>query len=412
MNLPRLLFPKSLTRIARCFIYLFIYSTTVYAENTDTRWLDRFQVHGFASQALIITHNNNFFGNSTHGSAEFTELGLNTSFQLSSKVRLAGQVISRRAGEMYNGSPWVDYALIDINLRSTSQHQLGAYLGRVKLPIGLYNETRDVAHTRQGIFVPQVIYFDKVRNLIMASDGINLYSHHFLSNGTFILQTGVGYPIPDKNVEYAYMGQDWAGKLERNNPSIFGKVTYEHDGGRWISSLSGIHVSLDFNPSSTDSMPPLGTGLKQGEIDIDYTILSVQYNGEKWQFTTEVALEHISYDIGVAFNDVGGDSIGFYSQLDYRFTTNWQAFVRYGEFQLNKGDWNGSKTAQRTGLPAHTNYAKIWVIGGHWNIKQNIKARAEFQLAEGVATLSSRENNIPMTDKYWNLFSISLSYRF
>jgi len=420
---------KAFLKLINVFVFLFIGMSSTVSAEANSHWSERIQTHGFASQALIFTTDNNFFGDSEHGSADFTELGLNASFKLSPNIRLAAQLISRHAGEFYNGSPWLDYALIDINFMSTHQHQLGSYIGRVKNPVGLYNDTRDVAHTRQGVFAPQVIYFDKVRNLIMSADGLHLYSNHFLSTGNLLIQAGAGYALPDKNVEYAYMGQNWAGELEGNNLSFFGRVMYEHDGGRWIFSLSGANLSIDFDHEAADSTPfPAGAGLNSGDIELDYAVLSTQYNGEKWQFTAEVALEHTNFDgIGTVFDKSGFDSIGYYAQLDYKFSHNWQAFIRYEEFQLNKDDWNGKKAAkesqqtsqflsgfgiQQPASPAHVNYAKTWVIGGHWDINKSLRLRSEYHISEGVATLSPRENSIPLTAKYWDMFTISLSYHF
>lgn len=387
------------------------------------------KIHGFASQAYVHTSDNSFFGDSENGSLDFTELGINASYQLSPRLRLAGQLLSRRAGELYTGSPWLDYALADINLRSTTENQFGIYLGRIKNPIGLYNETRDVAHTRQGVFAPQVIYFDKVRNLLMSADGFHLYSNHFLSSGNVLIRIGAGYPLPDKNVEYAFMGQNWQGKLDDRKPGLFGRIMYEHDGGRWVFALSGTTLELDFNRGQQDAIPfPAGAGLSSGTIDIDYTTLSSQYNAEKWQFTTEVAFEHVSYNnISAAFDQAGFDSIGYYGQLDYKFNSNRQAFIRYEEFQLNRDDWNGKKAARESlatsiflsgfGInqppsPAHNNYSKAWVFGGHWDIKPNLRLRAEYHFVEGTAILSQRENTVPLTEKYWNMFAMSLSYRF
>ncbi len=395
------------------------------ASFADNDWSDNLQVHGFASQAFVYTTDNNFYGDSDHGSVAFTELGLNASFQLSPSLRLAGQVLSRHAGEFDHGSPRIDYALIDATLISSSKGRAGVYLGRIKNPIGLYNDTRDVAHTRQGIFNAQTVYFDKVRELIMSSDGMQFYSEYLFSNGALLIQAGMGYPLPDKNVEHTYMGKDWAGNISGDELGLFGRVMYEHDGGRWIYAITGSQTTLDFNHGAADATP---FGLSSGEIEIDYTILSAQYNGEKWQFTTEVALQHTSYnDISIAFDNAGFDSTAYYGQLDYKFTPQWQAFIRYEEIHLHD-DWNGKKTAeksiansqfladnygiQQTPTPAHANYAKIWTVGGYWDIKNNFRIRTEYQLVEGTLTLSPRENNIPLSDKYWNLFAISLSYRF
>jgi len=400
----------------------------------ETNWLDRLHIHGFASQGLIFTTDNNFYGDSDHGSANMTELGLNASLQLSPKIRLAGQVISRNSGEMDNGSPHLDYALLDINIISSSKGRFGAYLGRVKNPLGLYNETRDVAHTRQGIFTAQTIYFDKVRDLIISADGTQLYGEYFLPNGTILIQGGVGYPIPDENVEEAYLGQNFEGDLEGDNLAFVGRIMYEHDGGRWIVAASGATLEIDFEGTATDALGPFIPGfayalspllgVNSGKIGIDYTIFSAQYNGEKWQLTGELAYEDIDYtDIGGLFSDVDVKSYGYSVEVNYKFTPKWEAFVRREAFYLNKEDKYGkdfesaSQQLNSTypfipAIPSHSQYSENWIIGSRWLISPKWMARAEYQINKGAVTLSPSENNIANTTKDWDLFAISLSYRF
>ncbi|ODN67798.1 hypothetical protein [Methylophaga muralis] len=399
------------------------FAETANTSNTRLHW------NGFASQAFVHTSDNRFFGDSDNGSFDFTEIGLNGSYLLSPRLRLAGQVLSRRAGDLYSGSPQVDYALLDATLFSSAQSTFGMYLGRIKNPIGLYNETRDVAHTREGIFLPQAIYFDKVRNLTVSSDGLHLYGRLYRDSGTWSLQGGIGYPIVDKNFEYAYMGQDWDGKIRSNDLAAFGRLLYEHNGGRWIYAFTGASVRTDFRASGADTVAfPAGPGLNSGNIDIDYSVFSAQFNGEKWQFTTEVAFQAARYrNISAAFEAQDFNSIGYYSQLSYNFTSRWQGFVRYEEFQLNHDDWNASNRARqnreesaflanfgidRSPIPAHAYYSKIWAFGGHWDVTPQWRVRAEYQIVEGTATLSPRENDMSQTDKHWNLFALSLSYHF
>lgn len=400
----------------------------VFAETENTS-SPRFHWNGFASQAFVHTSDNRFFGDSDDGSFDFTEIGLNGSYLVSPKLRLAGQVLSRRAGDLYSGSPQIDYALLDATLFSSAQSTFGMYLGRIKNPIGLYNETRDVAHTREGIFLPQAIYFDKVRNLTVSSDGLHLYGRLYRDSGTWSLQGGIGYPIVDKNFEYAYMGQDWDGKVRSNDLAAFGRLLYEHNGGRWIYAFTGASVRTYFRASGADQVAfPAGPGLSSGNIDIDYSVFSAQFNGEKWQFTTEVAFQAARYrDISSAFAAQDFNSIGYYSQLSYNFTPRWQGFLRYEEFQINHDDWNASNRArqnreesaflanfgiERSPIPAHAYYSKIWAIGGHWDVTPQWRVRAEYQIIEGTATLSPRENEMSQTDKHWNLFALSLSYYF
>ncbi|HOP16792.1 MAG TPA: hypothetical protein PLX99_09285, partial [Gammaproteobacteria bacterium] len=129
-------------------------------------------MHGFATQGYIKTSANSFFGDSEDGSFEFTELGVNASMDATENIRLSGQLLSRSAGEMYSGTPSIDFALADYTVRSTENDNIGVMVGRIKNPLGLFNETRDVAFTRPGFLVPQVVYYDKVRNLILSADGV------------------------------------------------------------------------------------------------------------------------------------------------------------------------------------------------------------------------------------------------
>lgn len=396
---------------------------------TDDSTQNRFNIHGFASQAYIHSTDNHFFGHSDSGSFDFTELGLNGSFQLSPRLRLAGQVLSRRAGVFDNGSPRVDYALMNISLFSNPQFSGGMYLGRIKNPIGLYNETRDVAHTREGIFLPQAIYFDKIRDLTISADGIQLYAHYYFDNDAILFRGGVGYPLVDKNVEYTLMGRDWSGDLKAETPGVFGRIRYEQEGGRWIYALTAVEAKLDFNARGSDLLAfPYGAGLSSGKIDINYLQLSAQFNGEKWQFTTEAVLEGVDYErISSDFDQNDADSLGFFVQANYRFTPQWQAFLRYEEFQKDIDDWNGKKSAQRSlttsqilakygisqdPLPAHNFYSKAWVFGGRWLINHSLMLRAEYHIIDGTAVLSPRENDMAHAKQNWDLFSISLSYYF
>ena len=118
----------------------------------------RYQIQGFAAQGLIGSTNNHFFGDSRNGvSTEFTEAGLHGTWQALDAVRLSGQVLYRRAGESDQDGLRVDYAQADWQFYQTEVSQLGLKFGKVKLPYGLYNETRDVPFTRSGILLPQSV---------------------------------------------------------------------------------------------------------------------------------------------------------------------------------------------------------------------------------------------------------------
>tara|TARA_R110001592_G_scaffold180190_1_gene422370 strand:+ start:599 stop:1819 length:1221 start_codon:yes stop_codon:yes gene_type:complete len=397
-------------------LLLILITANASAEQSND-WIKQIQIHGFATQGLVFTTDNNFYGDSDHGSADFTELGINANMQISPKMRLAGQLLSRHAGNMDDGSLRLDYAILDINLIASAQGNLGLYLGRIKNPLGLYNETRDIGHTRASVFTQQAIYFDKVRDLTMSADGINLYGEYFLANGTLLLQAGLGYPIPDDNVEQTYLGQNWAGELEANQPALIGRIMYEHDGGRWIVALSGASLELDFKAGLADS-------INSGKLEIDYSILSTQFNGEKWQFTAEGAIQKSNFiGLGGAYEDV--KPLGFTLEAKYRFTSKWQAFIRSETFYLDKEDKYGHLANKKLQLlsdtlyggqlpiqPSYNRYSQAWVVGGRWDINNNLMAAADYHVIKGGAILSGADNDMYTTTKYWDMFAVSLSYRF
>ena len=113
------------------------------------------QAHGFLSQGYTYTSGNDFFGNSQgDGSLDFTELGLNVLGHPWPNLLIAAQGVYRNAVGSDQEAFRLDYANLDYHLPLGEAVTLGVRLGRVKNPIGLYNETRDVIWTGQACCCP------------------------------------------------------------------------------------------------------------------------------------------------------------------------------------------------------------------------------------------------------------------
>ncbi len=201
---------------------------------------DRTQVHGFLTQGFVYTSDNKFFGDSDEGSFDLTEIGVNASMQLHPMWLVSGQLLYRNAGEMYQDDVTVDYALVDFVPISDENRTLGVILGRFKNPLGLYNDTRDVAFTRPGIYVPQTVYFDKVRNMILSNDGVQFHGDfNFSLNHRLSLQLGGGRSPIDENVRATYLGPGLEGDLEYGDPTYVGRALYDWNEGELRLALSG-----------------------------------------------------------------------------------------------------------------------------------------------------------------------------
>lgn len=198
-------------------LLVILYSSGINAE--ERKNLNGLHVHGFLSQGYIKTTDtkNDVFGDSSSGkgSFDFREIGVNASHRPLTNLQLSGQLLSRQAGEDSKGGIRIDYGFVDYTAYATESKEFGVRLGRTKNPFGFYNDTRDVPFTRPSILLPQSIYFDRVRNIGLASDGVQLYGESRADWGDITLQFVTGFPqVDDKSTEAAILRQNQQGDLK------------------------------------------------------------------------------------------------------------------------------------------------------------------------------------------------------
>lgn len=387
-----------------------LWCSSAQASGLSDKLPESLQIHGFASQGFIVTSDNNFFGDSEDGgSFDFRELGLNASLRPLPNLQLSAQILSRTAGEGNGGDIRLDYGFADYSFVTNETNSLGVRLGRIKNPLGLYNDTRDVPFTRPTILLPESIYFDRTRNLALAADGTQFYGEHRSDIGGFLFQLGAVYPkTDDRETELAFLGGDRLGKLNADL-SYIGRIMYERDGGRFRLGLSGAQVNIGYDPAA-----PFPADFRAGSIRFSPLIFSVQYNTERWSLTSEYALRHFEFkDFGISALNLDFYGESYYLQGTYRFNPKWEAVLRYDVLYTDKADRDGSNFASATGRPAHNRFAKDWTVGLRWNITPSIMLRGEYHRVNGTAWLPLLDNPNPSeSTQHWDLFAMLVSYRF
>lgn len=372
--------------------------------------LKRLQVHGFLSQGYIKTTKNNFFGHSNNtGSLDFREVGLTASLRPLPKLQFSGQLLHRRAGEGSEGGIHIDFGFLDYNFINTPLIELGVRLGRMKNPFGFYNDTRDVPFTRPSVLLPQSIYFDRTRNLALASDGAQLYGESRTNWGNITAQFGTAFPqVDDRDTETSIFGHTVPvqGDL-KSRLSYIGRILYELPNGRLRLALSSAQLNVGYDPSQNDIFD-------SGSFKFSPLILSAQYNAEHWSITSEYALRYSRrHGFGNPRLDRSVTGESFYLQGSYRFLSNWEAVLRYDLLFANRKDRRGKKFAAASDYPAHSQYARDLTVGLRWNITPAIMLSTEYHRVNGTAWLSPLDNpDISSTSKNWNLFAAQISYRF
>ncbi len=399
------LFQQPLRHLIVIIVVLAGFVSNVKAESNA----DNVQIHGFLTQSAISTNANNFFGSSRHSVAfDFTEIGINTSYRPKNKWLLSGQLLSRRAGQTDGGKIRIDYALIDYTIRDQISSRWGIRAGRILNPLGFYNETRDVAFARPSIFLPQSIYFDRVRDLAISSDSLYIYGEQRFQHNELLWQIGIGYPrISNEEIERSLLGQLLPGQFD-SSASLLGRLLFEIDGGRFLLGISGAHALLDYSTGS-------GSPLQSGRVTFAPVIVSAQYNGEFLALTAEYAQRSFTYqNFGplLADNNFVGESA--YLQSVYRFRPDWDMLLRYDVLYTDQSDRQGKAfAASHPSTAAFSRYARDATIGVGWQYSSALLLRAELHHIIGTAWLTGADNPLAShVEKNWDLFALLASFRF
>ncbi len=367
-----------------------------------------FRLHGFASLTLVNTTDNNFFGYSDDRvDRNFTEVGMNASWRLTSDVQLAAELLSHRAGGTDDGRVRVDYGLIDWTPLSREEGRAGIRLGRIKTAYGLYNKTRDVPFTRPSIILPQSIYFERTRNLTVSADGAEIYAERYGDAGSLFASFAYGQPQTDTDAaKVALVGLHRPGNLDSSlAPDL--QVFYEGSGGMYRLGLTATRLDLRYKPG-------FGDRLQAGRFKLTPLILSAQFNAENWSLTSEYAFRRTSVsDFGRFFYNGTADGRSYYLQGSYRLAPRWEALLRYDAYYADNHDRDGKRFAAATGIPGFTRFAKDWTAGLRFDVTPQFMLRAEVHRVDGTGFLAVQDNpDTQALRRYWDNFMLQASFRF
>lgn len=369
-----------------------------------------YQVHGYAAQGFVLTSDNDFFGDSSDGSFDYYEAGINGTVQVHPNLLIAAQAAIRDAGISDDGSLRIDYALADYRLVSEGAIQAGMRAGKVKNALGFYNETRDVVFTRPSILLPTV-YSDNQnqRSLIFTAPGAQLYGsavtglHEWSLSGTVNAERDVRES--DERLLISLSGIPFDLRI---GDSWNLQVMDSLDGGRWQFAYS--HFSGQFRLSTAPTVR------LAGRFDVDLDVFSARHNAERFTITAEYVL--ISNDNYLTFastplvdTQVVADS--GYLQGEYRFNHQWSAMARVDASYHNRHDRDGREfAAANPGANRKSQFSHDLTVGINWRPDEHWGVWGEYHWIDGTATLQSLENPPPVREQRWSMLMLMVGYKF
>ena len=135
--------------------------------------IEGLSIHGFISQGYLKSNDNNYLAETKDGTFEFNETALNFSLKPTDNLRLGVQFMSRDMGPTTNNDAYMDWGYGDYRFVDA----FGVRIGKIKAPMGLYNQTRDVDFLRTFILLPQSFYSEIERGQAEAMQGGSVYGN-------------------------------------------------------------------------------------------------------------------------------------------------------------------------------------------------------------------------------------------
>jgi hypothetical protein len=172
------------------------------------------QVHGFVSQGAIKSTDNDYLVDSSRGSLQFSEVGLNFTSQLTEKLRVGAQFFAFDLGPLGNYRTVADWYYLDYHYRDW----LGLRTGKLKLVLGLYNDISDIDAARAPVLLPASIYPATNRDFLLGYTGAEIYGYVRLGRGGALdyrvyggaisidLPSQAGSPVQVSSYDLPYLG--------------------------------------------------------------------------------------------------------------------------------------------------------------------------------------------------------------
>ncbi len=361
-------------------------------------------IHGFVSQGFIMSDTYNYLThNSKDGSFDYNEVGINFSKEMTDKLRLGIQLFARDLGDVANNKVSVDWAYGDYRV----QDWLGIRAGRIKLPLGLYNETRDVDMLRTGIVMPQSVYADLLRDTVIAANGAGLYGNIDLSGaGSLDYQAISGVINTDNESGVQKYFDDGFGPTLTLNGEMDPDIAYIGN-LRWYTPLDGLLFGVSYLTMESENPVLLGGAISTTqEFSTDVLTLSVEYTWEDLVVAAEYQTFEVESYLPSFDARTPNTSEGYYVSASYRFTELFSMGAHYSVFYADKDDKDGDTFSTKSDA-----WEKDLALSLRFDINDYMVFKVEGHSVDGTARVVNADNPTKSEDDfYYGVAKVTFSF--
>ncbi|MGB2603191.1 MAG: hypothetical protein WBC78_06325 [Candidatus Sulfotelmatobacter sp.] len=345
-------------------LFLFL---CLFAVNLRAQDLAGIEIHGFVTQGVLFSSNNNYLTmKSSSGSLQWTDGAVSVSDSVTDSLRVGIQVHMYQLGQLGGPNIQVDWASGDYRV----DDHFGFRAGKVKTVMGLFNDSQDIDAVFLWILLPQSVYPIDNKSFLLAHLGGDVYGVLPLGRraGKLRYVGFAGQTTVDLNGGYVKQAAD-GGLVFTSAPA--GKIY----GGdlRWQAPWRGLTLGSSANVQSLDGSAPAGSvHVPPAFMTTDYVQFQkgkVDLGGEYMRFPLATVVT-----IGPVVIPVPLDQRCWHAMGSYRLLKRLHVGTYYSHY-VNK--------AMDTTLPQ--NYSKDWVVSGRYDFNSYFYGKIEGHFLHGTA---------------------------
>jgi len=312
------------------------------------------EIHGFASQGFILTTGNDYLApDTTRGSFQFSEVGINFATEFTDKVAIGVQAFAQNIGASQNFNLRADWFYVAYRWRDW----LRIRAGRLQIPFGLYNEVNDIDAARAPILLPQSVYPLQGREFLFAQTGgeaggfVRMGTAGALDyrvyGGTIFIDPAILVPSGSDLQLQLYVPYVLGGRLLWETPV---------DGLRLGASILAIRLDVTAFEGGTSASIVNHSLLAMG---------SAEYAIRNWLITAEYSRWHAAQDSALASSDFSRTSERSYAMLSFRATPWFQPTAYYALYFPDVANRGGGSAFRQDDMTLSLRFD----AGTHWIIK-------------------------------------------
>ena len=359
------------------------------------------QIGGFVSQGYLQTNKNNYLADSKRGSFEFNEMGINFQTFPAENVMIGLQLTARDLGDVGEDEVGIGWAFGEYRWRDW----LGTRAGVLKVPYGLYNETRDYDFLRPYILLPSGIYNEWLRDMTDNMKGMQLFGNVEMGKAGLL-----GYAFQGGSVQVG-LDSGTALFIKELNPSVSSLDDVEPLHAyvaniNWFAPVDGLrlgitstyipelvnHTTLANGASMTTTSTDLVTMLYSVEYIFRDLVLAGEYS--TIQRDEERHIPALAMLTKSKFK--GGPQ--YYVSASYRFTEWFQLGTYYSMYESDKD------------VDAKTNELEDICLSLRFDINESWIVKGEAHVMDGLFGVFPEDDGT--LDDSWMLYAVKLSYSF